>query len=366
MADRKQHELPLTIEDIDAEWLTDALSSHVPGITVKDFEITDVVDGFSTILRIHPEIHDPKGIADFTQTIIVKGGFATHSRERARTYFHEAHAYRDLWPHLGLNVPKTYFVGEDHDRKQAIIIMEDLAQRGVTFGHLLRPLHPEQMKRSLSALAALHAKTWNSPDLAPGGRWNSDVPTNGTARMRDYLHQVGYFEPDVWERFVGLPRGAATSVRFHDREWFSQAMDVLATLSERLPQCIVHGDAHVNNMYLEADGTPGFYDTLPRVEPPFFELAYHITTSLDPGDRRDWDTILVQHYLEELASHGIDAPEFDETMRHFALYLPHGHLVFFINEAHYQPEAVSTACTARFSAAMLDHHTKELFSELAS
>jgi hypothetical protein len=47
-------------------------------------------------------------------------------------------------------------------------------------------------------------------------------------------------------------------------------------------------------------------------------------------------------------------------MHHFAAYLVYGFYVFFINDTRWQTESFNTAHAARFSAAMVDHGTKEL------
>ncbi|OHV43538.1 hypothetical protein [Pseudofrankia sp. BMG5.36] len=374
--DESTFQLPLNIEDIDAAWLTTALSKSFPGITVKDFEILTVRHGFTTVVRIRLDVDEAGRKAGVPETVILKGGFEAWSRDRARTYAMEALAYRDVWPVLPLNVPKSYFADIDAERKQAIIIMEDLVPRGVTFGNGLKPLRYDQVAQTLSALAKLHAATWNSPELEPGVRWDTSsqfepdgrwvgVANNGAAMFRTYMYLVGYLHPDIFQRFVGMPRGAASSKEFHDLEWAKLALDYIAALGDVLPNCIVHGDMHLGNVFEEPDGTPGFFDAPPRKEPPYLELAYWITCSLDVADRRRWDRALVGHYLAELGRNGVEPPDLDETMHHFAAYLTYGYYVFLINEAHWQTESFNTVHAARFSAAMVDHGTKQLIIEAA-
>ena len=44
-------------------------------------------------------------------------------------------------------------------------------------------------------------------------------------------------------------------------------------------------------------------------------------------------------------------------MRQYGAALAQGYIIFLVNESHFQAEAINTAYTARFSAAMLDHDT---------
>ena len=365
--------LPITIDEIDAAWLSDALSTYVTGTEVHDFEIVDIRHGFTTLLRIRMDLNDVGRQGGIPDTVMLKGGFEDFTRGAARAYAVKGYSlevvsYREIWPVLGLNVPTCYFadmeLDVEPDQQQTIIIMEDLLQRGVTFSDGLKPESYEQVDRRLSSLAKAHAKTWDSPELKPGGRW-SGVASNGPAMFRDYMHHTGYIQPEGWQRFVDLPRGAGSSVHFHDLDWMKRALDHMSTLSDELPNCIVHGDTHLGNLYVEHDGTPGFIDSLPRREPAMVEVMYHITCALDPADRRRWDETLIGNYRDELCRNGVDAPSVDNLMHQFAAFLPYGYVTFLVNESHYQTESFNTAHAARFSAAMIDHDTKGLVDAAA-
>jgi hypothetical protein len=154
-----------------------------------------------------------------------------------------------------------------------------------------------------------------------------------------------------------MPRGRAASTRFHDRLWMAQALDKIEILAARLPNGVVHGDTHLGNLYVEADGTPGFFDSVPHRWTPLGEVAYHIGCALDQADRREWERDLVASYLEELAKHGVTPPSLAEAMQAYAALLAFGFCIFMVNDAVWQPEAINTAYTSRFSAAMLDNDT---------
>jgi ecdysteroid kinase len=327
--------LPVEIGEISKDWLTAALRTHAPDIEVRDFELLDMMR--STCTKI----------------VILKGGFEPHSRHLHYIHEKEARAYAELLPVLGLRHPKAYFAEYDAERKQGIVIMDDLVARGVTFCNPLQPHSFEQVVRRLSELARYHAGSWNSPEFRPENRWDwvEDVPLN-------MLHYFGeYLQGDVWERYIGSPRGAAASVRFHNLAWMRDALDRIAALSATLPHCVNHGDTHLGNLYVDVDGTPGFYDALAGRAPAMLEIAYHLGCALDVADRPRWEEALIRHYLDELKKAGVDAPPFEEAMRQYATFLAFGYCIFIINEAVFQSEAVNTAYTARFSAAMLDHDT---------
>lgn len=357
--------LPRMIDDISAEFLTAALSRRFPGVKIKDFKIPFIHRGFTTILRLKLEFDGASfGVPS---SIIMKGGFEPQTRGIAGEFaigpfLMEVGAYRNL-PRLGLNMPDCYFAEVDMDPTegpQIILLMEDLAARGVKFGHGLVPHSVEQVSRRLSAIAVLHAKTWDSPDLKEGGAYDI-FPQDANALFRSYFDHVA--TPEKWVQFCTLPRGAACAVAFHDRDWVCGALNFMIRLGASTPNCLVHGDLHAGNLFEEPDGTPGFYDSLPMRTAPMVEVSYHIANVLDHIDRRRNDRKLVAHYRDELIKNGVTPPSLDELMYQFAAFLPYGFATFMVNSATYQTESFNTAHVARYNLAMIDHDTKGVIAE---
>ncbi len=353
--------LPVLIEEIDAAWLTAALRTRAPGVTVESLEIVDINRGTCTKIRLRLTMDEAGRKAGIPETVILKGGFEEHSRALSHVHLSEVRGYRDVFPAAPLPTPICYFADFDDERQQGIVIMEDLVARGVEFCSALRPHSFDQVARRLEVLARFHAKTWDSPGFQPGGCW--DFIREGEPYLRDYMNL--YLNPEEWQRFTASPRGAATSVRFHDLDLMIELFDNLVVLSQQVPHAIIHGDTHSNNLFIYPDGEPGFFDGLPGRGPVMKEVTYHLTCVLDVADRRRWEGALVQHYLDELGRNGVAAPSFDEAMRQFAAFLLDGHIIFMVNESFYQPEAINTAYTARFSAAMLDHDTVGVLRRVA-
>lgn len=353
--------LPLELGEIDAAWITHALRTRAPGVTCHGVEVVDVIHGTCTKVRLRLELDEAAKAAGIPELVILKGGFEAHSRAMALVHDAEVRGYRDVYPYVDLPVPACYFADYDHEALHGIVIMEDLVTRGVEFCSALRPQTFEQCKRRLSALARFHGQTWNSAEFAPDGRW-SNCPES-EPQLREYMN-IYLAKPEEWDRFVAGPRGAATSVKFHDLGLITAAFDKLVTLSRRLPHSLLHGDTHLGNLYHNADGSPGFLDSLPGRGPAIKEVAYHLGGALDTADRRRWEGALIQHYLSELQAMGVPAPRFDDAIEQYGAFLLDGHIIFMVNESFYQPESINTAYTARFSAAMIDHRTLELIDEI--
>ena len=344
--------LPITFEEITPEWLTAALRIRQPGVTVRGVEIVDMVRGTTTKIRLRLDLDEAGKKAGIPEIVILKGGFEEHSRAVGmdQMFEREARAYRDVFPAMPLPTPTCYFADYDDERKQGIILMEDLMQRGVTFCTVLRPQTHEEVARRLRVLAKFHAQSWDSPELQPGGKWGDLFEFFGI--MQPFFEH--YLEPENWDRFVAAPRGASSSVKFLDPDWVRRSWKKMTDYARSLPQCVIHGDIHLGNLYVYPDGTPGFFDSLASTAPGMLEVAYHISGSLDAGDRKRWEGSLIQIYLEELERNGVDVPSFDEALRQYTILLLYGHFIFFTNEVERQSEARNCAVVSRVSAAMVD------------
>jgi hypothetical protein len=362
-------QLPLRIEDISAGWLTAALSRSFPGIEVTDFEVLNVRHGFTTVIRIRLDLNEAGKAAGAPEVVMLKGGFERFTRDLAGDYSifpfaMEVGSYREL-PALGLNMPRCWFAEFSDEQKQMMIVMEDLTRREVSFCHGLRPVSADQVKRRLTSLAAFHARTWDSREIKPGGKYEF-FPSNGVAMFLDYMHHAGYYGSGEWEKYTGAPRGAACSTEFLDLDWMTRALEYMSRLSDEVPNVLVHGDTHLGNLYFEPDGTPGFFDSLPRREAPMIEVTYHITNALDASVRRAHDSDLVAHYRDELIRQGVAAPSLDELLHQFAAFLPYGFITFLINQSDWQTESFNTAHAARYNVAMIDHGTHALVNATTS
>jgi hypothetical protein len=350
--------LPLETGGITAAWLEAALRFRYPELGLQSVQIEDVILGTSTKIRARPG-YVPGRSAGLPETLIVKGGFESHSPSMKEMYVNEIRAYRDVLPFVEMNAPACYYAGSDPGSHQSIVIMEDLKPKGVVFLHAQRPQSPAQVAQRLKAMARYHAQTWNSPDFAPGQRWDFI-----TGRHEDWsvIYQDRYLVPEVWRHYMESPRGAAVSIRLHDGEWMRGALRALGRYHQQFQPCLIHGDTHLGNLYEEADGEPGFFDMQVARAPWFTEVTYHIVAALDIADRPKAEETLLRHYLDALKQQGIAAPTFAQAWDAYRREIAYGLFIFLINETRFQTEAINTAYAARFGAAALQHGTIELLS----
>ena len=78
--------------------------------------------------------------------------------------------------------------------------------------------------------------------------------------------------------------------------------------------CVIHGDQHVGNLFVDAAGVPHLLDwQLVQRGSWSIDIGYHIASTLTVDDRRSAERDLLRHYLDSLRSFGVDAPTWDDA-----------------------------------------------------
>ena len=231
------------------------------------------------------------------------------------------------------------------------MLLEDLLARNVTFGSALRPIDPAIARRGLEMLARYHARWWNSPGPAilcpPGGMIIAD----------DWLSESNF------ENLLQLPRFEYVPPELRDRERFRSALYSSWESNAQGPICLIHGDTHLGNWFFDVDGTPGLLDWQGDVRGCWaHDVTEFLLTALDIDERRNHQVPLLEFYLEQLRSHGVDAPSFDKAWKQYrrnTFWAAAGALC----PVAMQPEAVCIAYTQRGMAAVMDLDALASFDE---
>ena len=236
-----------------------------------------------------------------------------------------------------------------------MLILEDLTLRDVRFLSLLDPLPFDVAAAFLDGLAQIHARWWDSPELARGGRFDWAPDTSGEEQIGNYFDIIN--DPERLAGFLTAPRAAATPKFLHDPQRIRRAHAAMRDRHQAQPRTMSHGDMHLGNLYTTADGRPGFLDWQPRIAPWSLDVTYFLIAGLDLVDRRRWEGALLQHYLTRLGAHGIQAPPFEAAWRSYRCDVVWGFLIWLLNGSNFQSEANNTAAAARFAMAMCDLDT---------
>ena len=336
--------LPLKTEDVTAEWLSAAL-----GVDVASAEVVEIIRGTATKMRLRLAYD---GETELPTTMVLKGGLDIENVGAIvglTGYAREVEFFRDVAPELSINIPGSYFGAIDPDTGQALVLLEDLTARGVTFGRATAPITPDVAADALESMARYHALWWESPRLDPLARFPGVLEPI-------ILHLLG---PENWEACLARPRAAAVSGALRDHDRVKSAVQTMWERNKEAPRCFIHGDPHLGNMYFEADGRPGFLDWQGAMCGTWaHDVTYFLIGSLDIEERRAHERALLTSYLDRLASHGAPAPGFGDAWLAYRRNVMHG-FMWVVNPEELQPEDVNTACATRFATAAVDLESLE-------
>jgi aminoglycoside phosphotransferase (APT) family kinase protein len=129
---------------------------------------------------------------------------------------------------------------------------------------------------------------------------------------------------------------------------------VAAEAATATPWSVIHGDAHVGNMYLSSDGRPSLVDwQLVQRGPWYLDVGYHLASTLTVQDRRRTERDLVRRYLDRLTANGVAAP--DERSAWNALRRGFVHGFFLWGITVYVDPPITSALLERLGTAVDDH-----------
>ncbi len=347
--------LPLTIDQIDEQFLTRALDCWYPGVTVERVDIGRTMPGSATKVRLLLDYDDAGHRARLPATMMLKAGFdETMLALAAPMYAKEAIFFRSVAPTLDIPLPRCYYAGCNPDTGQSLLLLEDLLAANVSFGRVEEPLTRDTTAEALELLAAVHARYWDRTHSAP-------VADLGQLDLGRYTIVDFLLGPENWQRCIDEGRGEGLPESMRDQARVHAGIRSLRAIDERGTHCLLHGDAHIGNMYFEPDGQPRFLDWQAAVAGSWDQdVSYLITCVLDAEDRRTYERELVEHYVGELRARGVeDSPSSEDAWRAHRRQVLYGIVGLFCTP-EMQPAEFATRMGTRFAVAADDLGSLEL------
>jgi hypothetical protein len=323
-------------EVLDPVWLSTALDLVGDGDRVVDVERTGssrtvaeklllrvTVDGGDGSRRVHP--------------LCVKAHF-DQGRNSLRS---EASFYRAMRPVLDVRAPRAHYTAVDDEAGRGLIVMDDVIALGGRFFDPQEPYSIAACRDTLDQLARLHARTWDDD------HWELDWLEPRVAAM------ANAYPTDALQGLLEDGRGEGVPGDLLDAGRLQTAM---LRFAERAPTCVVHGDTHSGNAYLDAEGRACWLDwQIVQRGHWSLDVSYHLGTVLSTGDRRTHERELVAHYVDALGAHGAPAPSYDDAWDSYTLGFTWGYFLWTITSI--SSRAVVLLHFPRLAAAIADHET---------
>ncbi len=364
--ERAVHPLARTLDDVPCspraitpQWLTAAICSAVPGAAVTRVTVAAVSAGTQERHRLGIDYNEAGRRAGLPTSIFTKSlpsfvtrmvaGFGGHARVEGGFYQH-------IRPLLTIEAPICYYSTYDRQTFTAIHLLEDLvATKQATFcGHqtkVTRTMAEDQ----IDLLASLHGRFYGDTSLGERFRWLADYPrwfTIGAQKMQT----EHYTQKALDAAAATMP---ATLMRRRAEVWPATMKALAAHRSE--PATFLHSDVHIGNWYQTGAGRMGLCDwQCPSRGHWSRDVAYALSSGLEPHDRRAWERELLARYLERLAEQGAPRLDFDRAFTWYRQQLLHAFSMWTITLRHslllpsMQSEAMTLAMMERIATAIDD------------
>jgi len=283
-------DFPTSIDAVTAPWLSHALGRDVRSFRAERFgEGTGVI---GMVCRIHLDADgEPKSLIAKFPSPVPENRFVGQTYNM---YGREVNFYRNVAARVRLRTPACYFGAFDADSHDFILLIEDL--QGYRIGDQVAGCTLDEAKQILSALASLHASTWQATDLP-------NVARHHTSNQRDGMiagFKLGW--PAVLERFPELVPDRARAIGERYPDHVPRLLDGICAD----PVCLNHGDVRIDNVFY-GDGEIALVDwQAVCLSAPEHDVSYFITQSVPKPVRARED--LLAWYHRELTGHGIDYP----------------------------------------------------------
>jgi aminoglycoside phosphotransferase (APT) family kinase protein len=312
-------------DGLTAEWLTDVFategvlrSGSVVSCAAEPLAAMSFTGAFRR-LELSYDVDEP----GLPRTLIAK--FSTSDPElRAAIhsmgfYGREAAFYRELAATTPVPVPVCYYAAVDENDGRCVILLQDLttARRGRSTD----ACSPAEVERAIEAIVPLHARWWQNPDVE-FLRWldpEGIMPLEATqpefeAQWPVFLEKLSI---PITEQIQQFGEWAAIELR-----------PVMQRLFYEPPLTVIHHDFQADNLLFGRvpDSVPLVvidWQMLVRGRGPV-DLAYLLSGSMDPEDRRRHELDLVTRYTVQLEAAGVSDYDAVQCLQDYraALLLP--------------------------------------------
>ncbi len=354
-------DVPSSPAKFNLDWLNDVLCRDVPGACVESFDFGRTSSGATDRQALTLHYNDAGVRAGLPPAVFCKYSNSLQQRlwlGNSELMQHEVEFYRAMRSELDIETPKSYHVAYHPRGWQSVVMLEDLgATKGATFCATTMPMTLDLMKDILGELAKFHGHYWNDPRLDREFTW-----LRTPLQLFQRFCETFSFRKQV---FVGLERAdhvVPDALKgINDQLWLAYGRSCEQS-NRNPPRTLLHGDPHIGNCYLTAQGKMGINDWQVCMKGNWaWDVTYLLLTALPIEDRRNWERELLSHYRERLAAFGGQPGTFDELWQDYRRHTLHalmGWLVTIgaggVQPKQQQVDKVSLDVIQRAAAAMVD------------
>jgi Phosphotransferase enzyme family len=361
-----------SLSDFTPDAITAALSPKYPGVNVSAVNIVSTHQGSASHVKLDL-LYDANPGSVLPTRMFVKtsidamraalpSGYAENLKGDlgAALYVGEVRAFDEVVPGTGVEAPTVYASALGDRPDLFYLFMDDLVAEGAFCPTVTHPLTVDQVAKLIVELAKLHATYWESRRMEADGdlAWTA-LANKGPSK--DFLRENDgptLFDIEFAVPFkAGILKSAGLDVPALQKAFFLRQRAL-----KKMPQTIVHGDAHPGNIYVKADGSVGLIDwQLVRKAPWTHDISYLIAGALSTEERRKFERDLLGGYRQNLIDLGLAHPPSPDELWEGQRNCPAWGLTMWgITPVVFYSEDEMGASMNRFAAAWRDYDTSGL------
>lgn len=307
--------IPTTIEDVTAEWLTEALRStgllDRGAVKAIESKVIGVAVGFlDGLARIRLTYEGPADKAP--ASVIVKCPAGTAANRETGTAIHayerEIRFYREIAARSPIRLARCYYTAIDLAADRYILILEDLCH--LRAGDQVAGLHTAEVYTAIRTIGKFHAAWWESPAFDRELSW---LPPLTIDLAADYRR--------CWPEFVHLFKPTLTARQLEIGERVGRAFDWIQERLQRQPRTYVHGDFRADNVLLDDTGSP---DSIVILDWQIgtqgmgaYDVARMVCGSMEPAERAGHEQELVRLWHDALLAGGVRGYSFEQALEDY-------------------------------------------------
>jgi hypothetical protein len=286
---------------VDAVWMTGALrgsgvlrNGRVTVIRREPCGTGQLADSYRFFLEYEPAGAGPATVVGkFPSTDLASRDFG----RRSGYYRNEIRFYQDVAPDLPVVVPDPLFTALDDDHTGFVLLMSDLGPARAV--DQLTGATADECAAVLEQVAALHAGSWHSEELAGVG-WLSGTIASASAVTDGFSDVVAGFGDRYGDLIAEADVVEAAKLTTRQEAW-------KRTFSA--PQCLWHTDLRADNVLFDVQGGRHRAALLDWQGVAFgrgsMDVAYFLGTSMTTDARRAHERALVAGYHAALRARGV-------------------------------------------------------------
>ena len=342
--------LPIDVESLTPAFVETALSARHPGVRVAGVEVLGEQGATNHHVRLGITYDEQTG-APATLFCKMASLDAGHRAAIGSTGMglREARFYSDVAESVAMRTPTSYFSAADADGA-FVLLLEDLAASGCSMSDGIWCIPPDLAMGALTDLAHLHVQFEDAARINAIRPWVMSDPTGSIDFTRGMLrHVIDANREILSESYVAIG------------EMYIADPQAVIGLWQTGNQTLIHGDAHIGNLFLDGSRV-GFLDWgLTTIMSPMRDVSYFLSMSMTPDDRRTNEHALLEHYLAARTALGGSPIGIDEAWDAIRLHSGYTVLASFLSlvPPYNGPElfAFSEAFRARATTVLDDHDT---------